>query len=35
MKARLDAADEVDRPRLLLCARFGLAALEGGEDVRP
>jgi DNA repair exonuclease SbcCD nuclease subunit len=35
MKARLDTAEEGDRPRLLLCARFGLAALEGGEDVRP
>ena len=35
MRARLDGADEADKDKLLLCARFGLAALEGGEDVRP
>jgi hypothetical protein len=35
MKGRLSEAQEEDRPRLLLAARFGLAALEGGEDIRP
>ena len=35
MRARLGGADEADKDKLLLCARFGLAALEGGEDVRP
>ena len=35
MRARLDAADECEKDKLLLAARFGLAALEGGEDVRP
>ena len=35
MRARLDAADEDRKDTLLLAARFGLAALEGGEDVRP
>ena len=35
MRARLDSADEGVRDRLLLAVRFGLAALEGGEDVRP
>ena len=35
MRRRLDGADEGERDKLLLCARFGLAALEGGEDVRP
>ena len=35
MRARLDGADGEDRERLLLAARFGLAALEGGEDIRP
>ena len=35
MRARLEAADEGERDKLLLAARFGLAALEGGEDVRP
>lgn len=35
MRARLDSADEGERDKLLLAARFGLAALEGGEDVRP
>lgn len=35
MRARLDSADESEKDKLLLAARFGLAALEGGEDVRP
>ena len=35
MCARLDSADEGEKDKLLLAARFGLAALEGGEDVRP
>jgi len=35
MRARLDKATEEERPGLLLAARFGLAALEGGEDIRP
>ena len=35
MRARLERADEAGRPRLLLAARFGLAALERGEDPRP
>jgi hypothetical protein len=35
MKQRLSEADEEARPQLLLAARFGLAALEGGEDIRP
>lgn len=35
MKARLDRAEEGEKDKLLLAARFGLAALEGGEDVRP
>ena len=35
MRARLEAADESEKDTLLLAARFGLAALEGGEDVRP
>lgn len=35
MRRRLDAAPEEERPGLLLAARFGLAALEGGEDIRP
>lgn len=30
----MGAGDE-ERPRLLLAARFGLAALEGGEDPPP
>lgn len=34
MRARLDAAGESEKDKLLLAARFGLAALEGGEDVR-
>lgn len=35
MRRRLDAAGEAERPSLLLAARFGLAALERGEDVCP
>ncbi len=35
MKSRLDRAGEGERDKLLLAARFGLAALEGGEDIRP
>lgn len=35
MRARLEGAGEDERDKLLLAARFGLAALEGGEDVRP
>ena len=35
MRARLDRADEGEKDKLLLAARFGLSALEGGEDVRP
>lgn len=35
MRARLDSAGEAERPRLLLAVRFGLAALERGEDPRP
>ena len=35
MRARLEAAEESQLDQLLLAARFGLAALEGGEDVRP
>lgn len=35
MKARMDGASKEEQPGLLLAARFGLAALEGGEDVRP
>ena len=35
MRTRLDSADESERDKLLLATRFGLAALEGGEDVRP
>ena len=35
MRARLDSANGDERDRLMLAARFGLAALEGGEDVRP
>lgn len=35
MRARLEAAPEGERDTLLLAARFGLAALEGGEDIRP
>ncbi len=35
MRGRIEQADEAERPGLLLAARFGLAALEGGEDVCP
>lgn len=35
MRSRLETAAEEDRDKLLLAARFGLAALEGGEDIRP
>lgn len=35
MRRRLDGAAEEDRPNILLATRFGLAALEGGEDVCP
>lgn len=35
MRGRLEAAEGDDRDKLMLAARFGLAALEGGEDVRP
>jgi DNA repair exonuclease SbcCD nuclease subunit len=35
MRRRLDAADEAERANILLATRFGLAALEGGEDVCP
>ncbi len=35
MRARLDGAEEDEKDKLLLAARFGLAALEGGEDIRP
>lgn len=35
MARRLDLASAEERPGLLLAARFGLAALEGGEDICP
>lgn len=35
MRRRLEAAEEEDRANILLATRFGLAALEGGEDVCP
>lgn len=35
MRQRLEEAPEEDRETVLLAARFGLAALEGGEDIRP
>lgn len=35
MRARLEGVEEGERNKLLLAARFGLAALEGGEDIRP
>ena len=35
MRRRLEEAGESERPTLLLAARFGLAALEQGEDIRP
>lgn len=35
MRSRLEEAPGKERDNLLLAARFGLAALEGGEDIRP
>ncbi len=35
MLAQLEGAEGEARDKLLLAARFGLAALEGGEDIRP
>ena len=35
MRRRLDQAAEDERPSILLATRFGLAALEGGEDICP
>lgn len=35
MRSRLEQAEESRRDELLLAARFGLAALEEGEDIRP
>lgn len=35
MLAQLEGAEGETRDKLLLAARFGLAALEGGEDIRP
>ncbi len=35
MRKRLDQAEGEARQTLLLATRFGLAALEGGEDIRP
>lgn len=35
MRVRIDAAPEEEREKLLLATRFGLAALEGGEDPLP
>ena len=35
MARRLEQCGEEGRPRLLLAARFGLAALERGEEIRP
>ena len=36
MRTRLDGtAGEEEKDKLLLAVRFGLAALEGGEDIRP
>lgn len=35
IKSRIDHVDEAEKETLLLAARFGLAALEGGEDIRP
>ena len=35
IRARMEAANGEERDNLLLAARFGLAALEGGEDIRP
>lgn len=35
MRRRLEGAPEEEQPHLLLATRFGLAALEGREDIRP
>lgn len=35
IRARLEQADDSERDKLLLAARFGLSALEEGEDVQP
>ena len=35
LRAMLYGIDTRERDKLLLAARFGLAVLEGGEDVRP
>ena len=35
MKEKLDNANGTERAQLLLATRFGLAALEGGEDICP
>lgn len=35
LRRRLEGAPEEERLKLLLAARFGLAALEGGEDICP
>lgn len=35
MRTQLAGAEEGEKDKLLLAARFGLAALEGGEDIRP
>lgn len=35
MRRQLDAAPADQRETVILAARFGLAALEGGEDIRP
>lgn len=35
MRARLEKTDEEGRPGILMATRFGLAALEGGEDPCP
>lgn len=35
MQAKLDGTSGAEREMLMLAVRFGLAALEGGEDIRP
>lgn len=35
MRRRMDLASEEERPSILMATRFGLAALEGGEDICP
>lgn len=35
MRLRLDGVSGAERDKLMLAVRFGLAALEGGEDIRP